>query len=138
MIHCHVAVYKVSFAQIRVNSRQLAVDSSSNHALVTSPGKMIRAGGLDRLEQHNRECTRIARELARMSSLYNAQNASVIEGDDSLPCGRLQSFIRANSRQFASIRGPLLVQLALGSKSKSKSRRGARPVAVARDHPCVL
>src|ERR1043166_8634979 len=99
---------------------------------------MIRAGGLDRLEQHNRECTRIGRELARMSSMYNAQNASVIEGDDSLPCGRLQSFIRANSRQFASIRGPLLVQLALGSKSKSKSRRGARPVAVARDHPCVL
>jgi hypothetical protein len=29
MIHCHVAVYKVSFAPIRVNSRQFAVDSSS-------------------------------------------------------------------------------------------------------------
>src|ERR1043166_3991537 len=93
MIHRDVAVYKVS------------------------PEKWISAGGLNRLEQHNRECTRIGRELARMSSLYNAQDAPGIEGGDSLPCGRLQSFIRANPCQFASIRGRLLVQLALGSQS---------------------
>src|ERR1043166_8820017 len=67
---------------------------------------MIGAGGLDRLEQHDRECTRIRRELARMSSLYNAQNAPVIECYDSF--ARMQPLSRPRSDESSqSIVGPL-------------------------------
>src|ERR1043166_1448503 len=91
MIHRDVAVYKVS------------------------PEKWISAGGLNRLEQHNRECTRIGRELARMSSLYNAQNAPVIEGDDSFPS--------AARRRRVFSGGSNLVQSSLAGYSRRASTR---------------